>query len=132
MHNKALALAKWGYEQAECKGYDCLTSQDWDDLKDCMEVAEKSIKCEYYHRIIEEMKSGEYRMTPETFKEYQHLEVGRAEQARMRYCENRTQENFSQYTKELVAELTEMWGTLDTASKAMIKGAVATLSQRMA
>jgi hypothetical protein len=153
MHNKSMELAKWAYEKALEKGYNCLSSQDWDDFKDCMEVAEKGIKCEYYYRIIEEMKEGSYRMTPEMFKEHSsewfrdmdlnaglryytepmehEKEVSKTEKARQKYHENKTEENFDHFTKEVLGELTDLWGTLDNASRTMLKARVNTLLAKM-
>lgn len=56
MHKKAMEMAKHAMEDACAKGYDCMTSQDWDNFKDCVETAEKMIKAEYYYLIVEEMK----------------------------------------------------------------------------
>jgi hypothetical protein len=152
MHKKSMELAKWAYEKAYEKGYDCLTSQDWDDFKDCMSVAVKAIKCEYYYRIIEEMEKGEYRMTPEMFREHSaewyrdmdiekglryysepimEHETSKSEKARQKYSEDRTQENFDHFTKELMNELTDLWGTLDNPSKTMMKARINTLVSKM-
>lgn len=59
MHNKAMEMAKHAMEDACAKGYDCMTSQDWDDLKDCVETAEKAIKADYYYMIVCAMKEEE-------------------------------------------------------------------------
>lgn len=59
MHNKAMEMAKWVMDKACSCGYDNLSSQDWDDFKDCMEVAEKAIKADYYYKLIECMKKDE-------------------------------------------------------------------------
>lgn len=61
MHNKAIEMAKWAMNDACAKGYDCMTSQDWDDFKDCMETAKNAIECDYYYRIVEAMKKEEER-----------------------------------------------------------------------
>lgn len=53
MHNKAMEMAKWVMDKACSCGYDNLNSQDWDDFKDCMEIAEKAIKADYYYKLIE-------------------------------------------------------------------------------
>jgi hypothetical protein len=154
MHKKSMELAKWAMDKACEKGYDCLTSQDWDDFKDCMSVAEKATKCEYYYRIIEEMKSSEYRMTPEMFKEhsaewYRDMDlqsknvryyseplteenpVSKSEKARQKYHEDGTQENFEHFAKELVTDLTDMWGTLDSAARTVLKTRLSTLLAKM-
>lgn len=59
MHKKAMEMAKHAMEDACAKGYDCMTSQDWDDLKDCVETAEKAIKADYYYMIVCAMKEEE-------------------------------------------------------------------------
>jgi hypothetical protein len=155
MHKKSMELAKWAMDKACEKGYDCLTSQDWDDFKDCMTVAEKAIKCEYYYKIIKDMKEGEYRMTPEMFKEHSaeyyrdmdvkskdvryytepmghEREMSKTEKARQKYHEEKTQENFDHFTKELMTELTELWGTLDNAEKTVMRARISSLNQKMA
>lgn len=59
MHNKAIEMAKWAMTDACAKGYDNMTSQDWDDFKDCVETAKNAIKCDYYYRLVECMKKDE-------------------------------------------------------------------------
>lgn len=59
MHNEAMKMAKHAMTDACAKGYDCMTSQDWDDLKDCVETAKNAIKCDYYYRLVERMKKDE-------------------------------------------------------------------------
>lgn len=59
MHKQAIEMAKHAMEDACAKGYDCMTSQDWDDLKDCVETAEKAIKADYYYMIVCAMKEEE-------------------------------------------------------------------------
>lgn len=59
MHNEAIKMAKHAMTDACAKGYDCMTSQDWDDLKDCVETAKNAIKCDYYYRLVECMKKDE-------------------------------------------------------------------------
>lgn len=58
MHKKAMEMAKYAIDDACTKGYDNMTSQDWDDFKDCMEVAEKAIKADYYYHIVEAMEEA--------------------------------------------------------------------------
>lgn len=41
MHKVAMEMGKWAMEKAKAHGFDNLSAQDWDDLKDCME----SVKC---------------------------------------------------------------------------------------
>lgn len=59
MHNEAIKMAKWAMADACAKGYDNMTSQDWDDFKDCVETAKNAIKCDYYYRLVECMKKDE-------------------------------------------------------------------------
>lgn len=59
MHNEAIKMAKWAMTDACAKGYDNMTSQDWDDFKDCVETAKNAIKCDYYYRLVECMKKDE-------------------------------------------------------------------------
>ena len=37
MHKVAMEMGKWAMEKAKAHGFDNLSAQDWDDLKDCME-----------------------------------------------------------------------------------------------
>lgn len=59
MHNEAMKMAKHAMTDACAKGYDCMTSQDWDDLKDCVETAKNAIECDYYYRLVERMKKDD-------------------------------------------------------------------------
>lgn len=59
MHKQAMEMAKHAMADACAKGYDCMTPQDWDDLKDCVEAAEKAIKADYYYMIVCAMKEEE-------------------------------------------------------------------------
>lgn len=59
MHKQAMEMAKQAMCDAHAKGYDCMTSQDWDDLKDCVEAAEKAIKADYYYMMVCAMKEEE-------------------------------------------------------------------------
>ena len=43
MHKVAMEMGKWAMEQAKAHGLDNLSSQDWDDLKDCMEIVKSAI-----------------------------------------------------------------------------------------
>lgn len=38
MHKVAMEMGKWAMEKAKTHGFDNLSAQDWDDLKDCMEA----------------------------------------------------------------------------------------------
>ena len=52
-------MAKWAMADACAKGYDHMTSQDWDDFKDCVETAKNAIECDYYYRLVDCMKKEE-------------------------------------------------------------------------
>lgn len=68
MHVKAMEMAKWAMADACAKGYDCMTSQDWDDFKDCVETAKNAIKADYYYKIVECMnKDEEYEKEEEKY-----------------------------------------------------------------
>src|SRR5699024_1131478 len=43
MHKIAMEMGKWAMEKAKAHGFDNLSSQDWDDLKDCMEIVKSAI-----------------------------------------------------------------------------------------
>ncbi len=71
MHVKAMKMIEHAMNDACAKGYDCLTAQDWDNFKDCVEAAEKAIKAEYYYHKVCEMKSDkEYRLSAENYKKH--------------------------------------------------------------
>ena len=59
MHKKAYEMIEHAMSDACKKGYDCLTAQDWDNFKDCVETAEKVIKAEYFYHLVCEMKKDE-------------------------------------------------------------------------
>lgn len=59
MHKKAMEMVEWAMSKACEVGYDNLSSQDWDDFKDCMEAAEKAAKTDYYYLIVEAMENYE-------------------------------------------------------------------------
>lgn len=59
MHKKAIELGKAIMEKACLVGFDNLSSQDWDDFKDSMEVVEKAIKADYYYHIVQAMEKSE-------------------------------------------------------------------------
>jgi hypothetical protein len=129
------------YKQVDIEGM----GEIIDMLKDIKEM-------KYYHAITEAMEDGEYQMTPEMFRShspewYRDLDKhtkgimyytepmshgeSKSEEARKKYHAEKTQENFDHYTRELMNELTDMWGTLDSAEKTMLKARVATLQQKM-
>lgn len=59
MHKVAMEMGKWAIEKAKSCGYDNLSSQDWDDLKDCMEVVKCAICADKDYRIVEAMDEAE-------------------------------------------------------------------------
>ncbi len=59
MHKKAMEMAEWALCKAKECGYENIDSQTWDDMKDCMEAAEKAVKADYYYHIVEAMKKAD-------------------------------------------------------------------------
>lgn len=59
MHNLGKEMACWAMNKAKTCGYDNLTSQDWDDLKDCLEAAKAAVCIDKDYKIIEAMKEAE-------------------------------------------------------------------------
>lgn len=59
MHKHAMEMGKWALEKAKTHGYDNLNSQDWDDLKDCMEVVKNAICADKEYREVDEMDEME-------------------------------------------------------------------------
>ena len=59
MHKIAMEMGKWAMEQAKAHGFDNLSSQDWDDLKDCMEIVKSAICAEKDYREVEAMDDFE-------------------------------------------------------------------------
>ena len=53
MHKIAMEMGKWAMEQAKAHGFDNLSSQDWDDLKDCMEIVKSAICADKDYREVE-------------------------------------------------------------------------------
>lgn len=48
-----------GYGKAKTHGFDNLSAQDWDDLKDCMEAVKCAICADKDYRIVEAMDECE-------------------------------------------------------------------------
>lgn len=99
MHNEAIKMAKWAMADACAKGYDHMTSQDWDDFKDCVETAKNAIECDYYYRIVERMKKEEEedeedekylinRLKEEYKEEYRQMEERYGEDADRRFYDS--------------------------------------------
>src|SRR5699024_6970558 len=59
MHKIAMEMGKWAMEQAKAHGFDNITSQQWDDLKDCMEIVKCAICADKDYRIVEAMDEAE-------------------------------------------------------------------------
>lgn len=59
MHKIAMEMGKWAIEKAKARGFDNLTSQDWDDLKDCLETVSAAICADKDYRIVEAMDEAE-------------------------------------------------------------------------
>ena len=59
MHKVAMEMGKWAMEKAKTCGFDNLTPQDWDDLKDCMEAVKHAICADKDYRIVEAMDEYE-------------------------------------------------------------------------
>lgn len=59
MHKAAMEMGKWAMEQAKAHGFDNLTSQQWDDLKDCMEIVKSAICADKDYREVEAMDDFE-------------------------------------------------------------------------
>lgn len=59
MHKVAMEMGKWAMEQAKAHGFDNLTSQQWDDLKDCMEIVKSAICADKDYREVEAMDEEE-------------------------------------------------------------------------
>lgn len=59
MHKIAMGMGKWAMEQAKAHGFDNITSQEWDDLKDCMEIVKSAICADKDYREVEAMDDFE-------------------------------------------------------------------------
>lgn len=59
MHKIAMEMGKWAMEQAKAHGFDNITSQEWDDLKDCMEIVKCAVCADKDYRIVEAMDEAE-------------------------------------------------------------------------
>ena len=52
-------MGKWAMEKAKTHGFDNISAQDWDDLKDCMESVKCAICADKDYRIVEAMDECE-------------------------------------------------------------------------
>ena len=59
MHKVAMEMGKWAMEKAKAHGFDNITSQEWDDLKDCMEIVKCAVCADKDYRIVEAMDEAE-------------------------------------------------------------------------
>ena len=59
MHKIAMEMGKWAMEQAKAHGFDNITPQEWDDLKDCMEIVKYAVCADKDYRIVEAMDEAE-------------------------------------------------------------------------
>ena len=59
MHKVAMEMGKWAMEQAKAHGFDNLSPQDWDDLKDCIETVKEAICADKEYREVEAMDEEE-------------------------------------------------------------------------
>ena len=59
MHKIAMEMGKWAMEKAKAHGFDNITSQGWDDLKDCMEIVKSAICADKDYREVEAMDDFE-------------------------------------------------------------------------
>lgn len=59
MHKTAMEMGKWAMERAKATGFDNISSQDWDDLKDCMEIVKSAICADKDYREVEAMDDFE-------------------------------------------------------------------------
>lgn len=59
MHKIAMEMGKWAMEKAKAHGFDNITSQEWDDLKDCMEIVKGAICADKDYREVEAMDDFE-------------------------------------------------------------------------
>ena len=59
MHKIAMEMGKWAMEQAKAHGFDNITSQELDDLKDCMEIVKSAICADKDYREVEAMDDFE-------------------------------------------------------------------------
>jgi len=55
MHRLAKEMGKWAMEWAKATGYDNITDQGWDNLKDCMEIVKAAICADKEYREVEYM-----------------------------------------------------------------------------
>ena len=59
MHKVAMEMGKWAMEKAKAHGFDNLSPQDWDDLKDCIETVKEAICADKEYREVEAIDEEE-------------------------------------------------------------------------
>jgi hypothetical protein len=143
IHKMIEALTEAACEELE-QDLKCV---DTKELGEVVDMIKDLAEAEYHSLIAKEMKEGEYRMTPEMFKEhsaewYRDMDkqqgkryytepVSETEKARQKYMTDTTTENFDHFTKTLMDELVDVWGTIGNAERTMMKSRLQTLLQKM-
>lgn len=61
MHNKAREMAMWAMKMAEQRGYDNMSSQNWEVVKNAMCIAKDAAQLEKDSLIIDEMEGSDRR-----------------------------------------------------------------------
>jgi hypothetical protein len=139
------------YEQFKHKGIEKINADEMGKVSDILKDFKMAM---YYHDVVNAMEHESYEMTLEEFKRHSpeyyrdmdrhsknvmyytepiehEKEVSKTEKARQKYHEEKTQENFDHYSKEIVNEMVEVWGMLDNAEKTMLKSRISALLAKM-
>lgn len=106
------------YNQFE-QGIECVNT---DEMGKVVDILKDLAMVRYYHEVTEAMEHNEGSETDN---------VSRTEKARQMYSMEKSQENFEKYTKELMMELTNMWDSLDSVERTMLKTRIANLQSKM-
>jgi uncharacterized heparinase superfamily protein len=106
------------YNQFE-QGIECVNT---DEMGKVVDILKDLAMIRYYHEVTEAMEHNEESETDN---------VSRTEKARQMYSMEKSQENFEKYTKELMMELTNMWDSLDSVERTMLKTRIANLQTKM-
>lgn len=61
MHNKAREMAMWAMKMADKRGYDNMSAQNWEVIKNAMCIAKDAAQLEKDALIIDEMEGSEKR-----------------------------------------------------------------------
>lgn len=75
MHKVAMEMGKWAMEKAKTHGFDNLSAQDWDDLKDCMEAVKCAICADKDYRIVEAIEFLTRTITAKSEKQAYDLQI---------------------------------------------------------